>query len=93
VCAECIRAVAAAGDGDLVPGTDQHDLVVELPLLGSRAPSALELDGDRGSARGLIRSAIACDGARRLGHALSLRAAGVDTCSRQEREHAAEGTA
>ena len=46
--AEWIRVVAATGDGDPVAGTDEHDLVVQLPPLGRRAPSALELEGDRG---------------------------------------------
>jgi hypothetical protein len=48
--------------------------VVELPLLGSGAPSALELDGDSG----VIGGEIGCDGGRCLGYALSLCAAGVE---------------
>jgi hypothetical protein len=69
--AERVGAVAAAGDRDPVPGTDQHDLVIELPAPSSRAPPTLELGGDRGSVGG----DIGCGGGRRLGHALSLRAA------------------
>jgi hypothetical protein len=56
--AEWIRAVAAAGHGDPVAGTDERYLVVELPLLGSRAPSALELDVDRHDAPSLSPAGV-----------------------------------